>query len=225
MKENELAAIESYKLGLTIKESAQLHNISQTTLNRRLTKLGLKNRKYTPKKTIIEDIEQKYGKLTVLNPIIEKEGRVLWLCECECGNRIKVRQAKLVKGFATLCGRCSMTAENSFAWKGVGRLSGTCWKRIKSGAEKRNLAFEINIEYCWELYLKQNGKCAISGLEIPFPDKVVKNNFPSLDRIDSKKGYIKGNVQWVHKDVNLMKFDLDQTYFLNMCRIISEYGG
>jgi hypothetical protein len=31
-----------------------------------------------------------------------------------------------------------------------------------------------------------------------------------MDRIDSNKGYVEGNVQWVYKYVNLMKRDFPQ---------------
>lgn len=43
-----------------------------------------------------------------------------------------------------------------------------------------------------------------------------------LDRIDSSKGYIEGNVQWVHKDVNMMKQNYSQKYFIEMCKKIYE---
>ena len=34
----------------------------------------------------------------------------------------------------------------------------------------------------------------------------------SLDRIDSTKGYVPGNIQWVHKDINRIKnkFSMDE---------------
>ena len=44
----------------------------------------------------------------------------------------------------------------------------------------------------------------------------------SLDRIDQNKGYEIGNVQWVHKDVNLMKMYLDEKYFIGLCGKIYE---
>ena len=48
------------------------------------------------------------------------------------------------------------------------------------------------------------------------------DNTASLDRIDSSKPYIKGNMQWLHKDVNIMKNAYNINYFINMCRIICE---
>ena len=40
--------------------------------------------------------------------------------------------------------------------------------------------------------------------------------------IDSTKGYIVGNIQWVHKDINIMKNDLDLDSFIYYCRLVNE---
>ena len=45
----------------------------------------------------------------------------------------------------------------------------------------------------------------------------------SLDRIDSSKGYIKGNVQWVHKEFNKMKLDLLDKEFIDICKLVHKY--
>jgi len=44
----------------------------------------------------------------------------------------------------------------------------------------------------------------------------------SLDRIDSSIGYIKSNIQWVHKRVNLIKSDMDQKDLLYWCSLIVD---
>ena len=44
----------------------------------------------------------------------------------------------------------------------------------------------------------------------------------SLDRIDSSKGYVKGNVQWVHKDINKMKTDFEQSIFIKLCKSVAD---
>jgi hypothetical protein len=44
----------------------------------------------------------------------------------------------------------------------------------------------------------------------------------SLDRIDSSKGYFKGNVQWIHKDLNVMKMDLTEEKFIDYCKLVYE---
>ena len=50
-----------------------------------------------------------------------------------------------------------------------------------------------------------------------------KERTASLDRIDSKLGYILGNIQWVHKQINEMKMDLAEVDFLRWVKIIAEY--
>lgn len=61
-----------------------------------------------------------------------------------------------------------------------------------------------------------------SGMEIRFNNTGEKLNkqTASLDRIDSNIGYIKDNVQWVHKHVNQMKWNFDEDYFIDLCRKI-----
>ncbi len=44
----------------------------------------------------------------------------------------------------------------------------------------------------------------------------MRKQTASLDRINSKKGYVKGNIQWVHKNVNFMKSSFSTTVFLNL---------
>ncbi len=45
----------------------------------------------------------------------------------------------------------------------------------------------------------------------------------SLDRIDNLKGYIEGNVQWVHKRVNVMRNVLSIEEFLSWCEKITAH--
>lgn len=115
-------------------------------------------------------------------------------------------------------------------WKGYEELSGTRWSSYQKGAEIRGFVFDIRIEYAWQLFLNQERKCALTGIPIYFDmdlDKLRRQGHQggtaSLDRIDSKEGYIPGNVQWVHKDVNKMKMDLPEQDFFSMVKQIYEY--
>jgi hypothetical protein len=50
----------------------------------------------------------------------------------------------------------------------------------------------LSIEDTWELFTKQECRCALSGLPLYFPSKRNKTDGnASLDRIDSSKGYEK----------------------------------
>ena len=43
----------------------------------------------------------------------------------------------------------------------------------------------------------------------------------SLDRIDSKLGYELNNIQWVHKDINMMKQAYTNNYFIEHCKLVA----
>jgi len=72
--------------------------------------------------------------------------------------------------------------------------------------------------------LKQDKKCALSGVDIGFSKKTIDKHetTASLDRIDSSKGYIIENIQWIHKEVNRMKMDMDETRFIRWCDMIAK---
>lgn len=88
------------------------------------------------------------------------------------------------------------SGEKSPYWQGKGKISKTYWNQIVHGAELRDITFDITFDYIWDLFLEQNQKCALTGLPLSFD---LKNQTASLDRKDSKLGYIEDNLQWVHK--------------------------
>ena len=65
-------------------------------------------------------------------------------------------------------------------------------------------------------------KCNFEVISIDNYSNSSPLTFDRIDRIDSSKGYVKGNVQWVHKNVNLMKGKFDQEYFIEMCKKITK---
>jgi hypothetical protein len=98
------------------------------------------------------------------------------------------------------------------------------FNKFKIGAKLRSINFELSIEDLWELFEKQNKVCALTGWPIGWAT-VGANHTASIDRIDSKQGYIKGNVQIVHKDINMMKQSYTQEYFIQACLAISSKVG
>ena len=93
--------------------------------------------------------------------------------------------------------------------------------KLKGCALKRNLDFQLTREYLDELFEKQDKKCVYTKYDLFFGNNQIRGT-ASLDRIDSSKGYIEGNVQWVHKDVNTIKWDLSHNRFLEICQLITE---
>jgi hypothetical protein len=105
-------------------------------------------------------------------------------------------------------------------------ISKQLWGNLRSGAKSRNLIVEISPQDIWETYIKQDKKCALSGMPIKFGHRYKGETTASVDRIDSKLGYTKNNIQIVHKLVNKIKTDLPQSEFIDLCiKIASNFNG
>lgn len=181
-------------------------------------------------------VGDKHGKLTIVKRWTElrppKKTKETYLeCKCECGKIIETKARYLTNQAKSSCGCIRHQSNNKHhGWKGFGEISGTFWNSIIKGAKKRNgreIDFRITIQYVWDLYLRQQGKCALTGVDIGFSYKNTRygteDNTASLDRIDSSLGYTEDNVQWVHKTINLIKMDLKEDEFIQWCKTISKY--
>jgi hypothetical protein len=72
---------------------------------------------------------------------------------------------------------------------------------IRSSAKRRKIPFNLSIIDLQKQWEQQKGVCAIS--KIPFG--IDKDEKPSVDRIDSMKGYEPQNIQFVQLWVNRAK--------------------
>ena len=73
----------------------------------------------------------------------------------------------------------------------------------------------MDLGYLRTLVESQGFRCALSG-----DDLVIGGgwNSPSIDKIDPTLGYVKGNVQWLTKRMNLIKNNLTNDQFFEFCR-------
>ena len=157
-----------------------------------------------------------YDQLTVVSLDHRPNGRLVAVCRCSCGGSAKIRPDTLPRNATNNCG-CLPRG----GWRVTGLLPLSYYNRVKRGARLRSLPFQVSPSYLWEMYQKQQGRCALSGLAINL-GSVTYNFTGSLDRIDSSKGYTESNVQWVHKDINRLKMDLDQDKFITLCRLVAQ---
>lgn len=167
-------------------------------------------------------VGMKVGELTLierLTPIGVNKRKIEWKCQCSCGNFVIRTTNHLSRKDCVLHCGCKKP-KHSKNFKGYEDISGVKWDYIKRNAKLRNLEITVSLKDIWDLYLKQNKRCALSNLKIDF----IKENSASLDRIDSTKGYIAGNIQWVHKNVNMMKRDLPEKLFIKYCTKIFFYN-
>ncbi|AHC93969.1 endonuclease [Achromobacter phage JWAlpha] len=76
----------------------------------------------------------------------------------------------------------------------------------------------VTADYLYELYKKQERKCALSGVILN-----LEKAHPlclSLDQIDPNLGYVHDNVQWLAWCINRAKGDLSLNDFYSMCETI-----
>jgi len=177
----------------------------------------------------IEDryIGKKFGDLTVIKKYGKKDSHTVFECVCSCGKLVYLKSCALVTGNTKSCGCTSRKrGKNHPNYKGYEDIKKCYFWTIENGAKTRGLEFTITIEYAWNLYVKQGKKCALTGKPIYFATTNKNRKFAnaSLDRIDSAKGYIPGNIQWLDKKVNHMKWDLNQQDFIENCKMVAEYN-
>jgi hypothetical protein len=167
--------------------------------------------KETSKRIFTDLTGQKINNWTVIKRLgVAKKSRTpLWLCLCDCGKEVEVRASNLLNNTSKRCGKCRFFEDISFSK----------WSQIKKGAESRNIDFNITIEEAWDLFIKQDKKCALTGIKLVMHEKRSKNIeiTASLDRIDSNIGYSKENCQWVHKTINCVKGKLSNKEFISLC--------
>ena len=167
----------------------------------------------------------KYNDLTVIDE--KKINGIKWVtCKCKCGTIKDFRWCNVKSGNTKSCGcRNHRIGKDSPFFTGCGDVGSFYFNRIKRNAIQRRIEFSITIEYADELFQKQKHKCALSGIDLRILNRRGNRNecTASLDRIDNSRGYVEGNLQWVHKDINKMKTDMDQDTFLDLCRKVAEW--
>jgi hypothetical protein len=96
------------------------------------------------------------------------------------------------------------------------------YRNIKS----RNKEVGVTLEDLRDVWNLQQEKCPYLGIKLTLNSygKIKKDPITSasLDRIDSSKGYIKGNIQWVSRAVNYMKNDMSGNDLLRIFDLIVE---
>lgn len=87
----------------------------------------------------------------------------------------------------------------------------------------------LTVEYLSQLWQQQDGLCPYTGLPMSLPlttkDNHIRADTPakaSLDRIDSTKGYVEGNVEFVCLGVNLAKKSFSKEQMLDFFSQVRE---
>lgn len=91
---------------------------------------------------------------------------------------------------------------------------------------KRDKIVEITMDDLKMVWDEQKGKCPYLGIDLVLSsysriviDPVLS---ASLDRIDSTKGYIKGNIQWISRAMNYMKNGMSNDDMIRVIDLIKK---
>lgn len=159
---------------------------------------------------------------TVLEGPIYQNHTAYYKVRCDCGKELLKLPVEILNPNRHLqCASCAQKEnklESMIANGKVGELALTQYTKLKKAARQRNYDFEVSIEYLWNLFVAQKQMCAITG------DYMQNIRKASLDRIDSSKGYIEGNVQWVTKQANLSKHIMTMNELYEFCKKVLNHA-
>jgi len=182
-------------------------------------------------------VGDRFGKLTI-NKVIKSNRGCSVECTCDCiesntvfkGTGFWNGQFCFIKtNHIKSCGCYKAECMSNRTYKGGTKdITYNYFSHIKREATRRNIEFNITIEQLQLLLEQQEYKCVLSGLPIILSKSKNKNTITykeqtgSLDRIDSSKGYIINNIQWVHKNINIMKNIFSMEQFIHYCELVTK---
>jgi len=136
--------------------------------------------------------------------------------------------------YVTQCKKCRVLysqTEKSKENRKVTRVTQTKKHRLNiifhssiGNAKKRGLEHSISIDYLEKLWNNQKGLCYYTNKEMlrNLTNSDNNNDSISIDRVDSSKGYIEGNIVLCRWIVNRMKNDISHDEFLTIISDINK---
>lgn len=175
-------------------------------------------------------VGQRFGKLVVDKKLgnTGKNKRLLyWNCICDCGNIVEVSTNNLRQGKTKSCG-CHRNEFRKLKGQeaAVNRLLGS----YKNTAKSKGLEFKLDKFQFLKLV---TGRCSYCGVE---PQNTVKPThaddrdperwftYNGIDRVDSTKGYIEGNVVSCCTTCNFAKRTMPKEEFLSWINRVYKHS-
>lgn len=163
-------------------------------------------------------LNKRFGKLSVLEKVPSPDSYSRWKVKCDCGAIKVVRGSNLVSGQAKSCG-CSkilqlMKARGQKDPLPFGEAARRVFLRTcKYNAKRRKLTWTISDTEFYEFSNKPCNYCSQ-----PPSQNILKSSgnftYSGIDRLNSKQGYIFGNVVPCCWKCNWMKRSLSPEEFL-----------
>jgi len=156
-------------------------------------------------------IGQVYGRLKVIaagtGKLVGTRQRFnkTWVCMCECGTEVTVTSNALTSGNTKSCG-CYNTDRTKETRKSEATYDSLV-ARFRDKALRRKKEWALPTQHAIEL-LQQS--CSYCGAPPKLRKRPANLPYNGLDRVDSSKGYVLGNVVSCCTTCNVMKSTLSQ---------------
>lgn len=185
-------------------------------------------------------IGKKFGYLTLLEVLPNDKVK----CECSCGTLRLFNWRDIRRGRTKGCGcrrntpelkalakeRATDLQKRGLLNRGYVRKDAKCpFNYILRMLNKPNRKpCDLTIEDLKEIWEKSNGVCPYTKIKLVLPvgatnpNPAISYKMASIDRIDSSKGYVKGNIQYVSRNINYAKGILSHQEMLDFINLIKK---
>lgn len=135
--------------------------------------------------------------------------------------------ASRIKGKSNICKECNKKEVAIVRQSNMRNWLSRALLRAKHSTKERNNKgkdhiFNLTIDELLTLLEKQQGKCAISGIELAHLHNDWKS--ASIDRIDNKVGYTVDNVRLVCYGANIAMARLTEQEFIGLCKAVVSHN-
>jgi hypothetical protein len=124
--------------------------------------------------------------------------------------------------YESACKKCRTEQVNNYL-KNNENLKKIFYSRVQNIKKREIDVMEGLRDYLIKLWIEQDKKCYYSGVEMQlkgYADNI--NNVATVDRIDSSKGYIEGNIVLCCSIINKMKQNLSIEELIYWCDLIKN---
>jgi hypothetical protein len=149
---------------------------------------------------------QKFGQLKVLHRVKDRKAgsghfEIWYRCLCDCGELCSKRGYMLRHGRVSQCGHARGVIHGFSKTKEY-----SMWLTAKARAHEKNMVFTLQPS---DIFIPT--RCPLLGIKLALNNKKTSQDSPSIDRINSRKGYTQDNIWVVSQKANQIKSNASLT--------------